>query len=251
MGGVAILLLLFIFGAWWSGSAGWGVALARPFWFIGGRISAGFNSLFAAYAEKGKLVAENEALLNRLSDLEIALRRQDYLLAENESLRQSLGLPQPTSQKIVAQVINNPQYNSFDTFLIDTGANYNSAEHLAVGDLVGLGGSLALGRVISIESKVTKIKLFSAPGSELPAVLGPAAAPIKLIGRGLGNFVAEVPRGLKVNIGDQALFNNYSTNWLVAEVGAVEGDEAETTQRILLRIPVNLAQLNYVEVHHY
>ncbi len=245
------LVLLFIFGAWWSGSATWGVALAKPFWFIGERITAGVSSLFAAYADKGRLVAENEALKNKLSDLEITLLRQDHLIAENESLRQSLGLPQLTSQKLVAQVINNPEHNSFDTFLIDTGSAYNSADHLAVGDLVGLEGSLALGRIITIEPKVTKIKLFSAPGSELPIVLGPDAVPLKLIGRGLGNFVAEVPRGVKVNIHDQALFNNYSTNWLVAEVGAVERDEAETIQRVLLRIPVNLAQLNYVEIYHY
>src|SRR3989344_4382984 len=79
-GGVAVLLILFIFGAWWSGNAGWAATLAKPVWFIGERLAVGFTSLFAAYADKGKLVAENEALLNRLTDLEIALLRQDHLM---------------------------------------------------------------------------------------------------------------------------------------------------------------------------
>ena len=251
LGALLGLLVLFTIGGWWGGNFGLAATLARPFWYLGNRVGAGAGGVLGLIKNKEKILADNEALRLRLEEAELALIKQDQLLAENEELRRSLGLPQPISQKLVAEVLAGPDRSYFDTFLIDTGSDFNQADTLAVGDLVGLKGGLALGRIIEIGTKVSKVKLFSAPGSELLANLGEAATPVKLIGRGLGNFIAEVPRGVGVKVGDQAVFHNYGTDWQVATVGTVEKTDSETLQTVLLRTAVNLNQLRYVEVYHY
>lgn len=250
--GILILLLIFLFGNWVGGGLGVASTLARPFWFVGERLAVGAGGLWALWSDKEKLVVQNEALTNRLADLEARLARQNLLATENEKLRATIGLATPISRKIIAQVISGPDRGPLDTLLVDVGSEQHGLDTLTVGDLVGLEDGLALGRIIEVAAKTSKIKLFSAPGNELPAALGrEASAPIQLVGRGLGNFTAAVPRGVEVLIGDEAIFNKGSKNWLVATVGSVDSGGGETMQKVFLRTPLNLNQLRYVEIYHY
>ncbi len=249
--GLLALLVLFVIGNWWGGNADLASIVARPFWSIGERLVAGSGGLWQLFSNQERLAAENTALKSRLFELEARLAGQNLLIAENEKLRATLGLAETTGQKIITRIISGSEQGPFDTLLVDAGSAQHQTDVLAPGDLVGLENRLALGRVIEVGVKITKIKLFSAPSNELPVTLGTSATPVKLVGRGLGNFIAEVPRGVAVAVGDEAVFNSYSQDWLVAIVGSIDGNDSETTRKVLLRAPPNLSQLRYVEIYHY
>ena len=217
--------------------------LAYP-WLLAQKLASDGSASWATYLSRQEslakenltLKAENESL--RLEVLAGKQAAEDY-----RSLRATLGESVPAAGQTLAKVILAPGRSPFDVLVVDLGKD-NSRALISSGDLAR-SGNIALGTVVSVSAYTAKVKLFSTPQEQLPAVIGPDKVPATLVGRGGGNFIAELPRGVTLALGDLALVPAWGDK-IVAEVGAVDNDPEEPIQTGYLKSPVNLFTLAWL-----
>lgn len=245
---ITVLVLLFAVGLFGHAALRGGLEspalkLAYP-WLLANKLASGGAESWAAYLSRQEtlakenltLKAENEAL--RLEVLAGKQVGEDY-----RSLRATLGESVPAAGQTLAKVILAPNRSPFDVLVVDLGKD-NSRSVIGTGDLVR-SGNIALGTIASVSAYTAKVKLFSTPGEEVSAVIGPDKVPATLVGRGGGNFRAELPRGVTLALGDLALLPAWGDK-IVAEVGAVDNDPEEPIQTVYLKSPVNLFTLAWL-----
>jgi hypothetical protein len=163
-----------------------------------------------------------------------------------EILRAQLGQKPEKVERQTARVLVGWQQGPFDILLIDLGSE-NSLKPLKVGDAVLGPGNVWLGTISEIQARVSKVKLLTLAGEQTPVVVGSERLETTLEGRGGGNFVATIPRGVSIPAGAEASASRLSGDVLVATVGAVEGAETGD-QRVYLRSPLRASALPYVEI---
>ena len=245
---VALVAVLVFGGAFLNQRLGGGaLALSRPFWSardLSASAWLGFTSLFA---NKNKLTLENQALRSELELARAQLQERDLLIQDNTWLRGVLGRTKVSSTRQIARVLVGWQSNPSDIINLDLGRD-NAAPVPQIGENVLTGGNIWLGQVAEVYSKTSKVRLLSLGGQITPAVLGQDRVPVRLTGRGGGNFVAMLPRGVSVVVGDLALVSGVDRDWIVAVVGSVQFDNTGTEQKIFLRQPVRATSLKYVEL---
>lgn len=215
---------------------------ARPFWHMGSRIGTGVESFFIYLESKTKLKKENDIFFQQLTEAETLVLDRNMLLHENEQLKELLGRIDASGFTLSA-VLAKPHASLYDALIIDTG----TLEGVAVGNKVFAFGSVLLGEVSDVGTKTATVKLFSAPGNELNARIETLNIDVTITGRGGGNFEMTIPRDVTVISGTQ-LFLPGITPHIVATVEKNVSDERDPFQKILLTSPVNVNELNWVEV---
>lgn len=248
--GLLALLLILTFAGTGVQRLGAGVAtgLARPFW----RASAGTANIWrnfsAVWKEKKQLVLENQDLQSKLESASLLASEAEHLRQENEDLRTALGRKQASpTPMMLARSLGAAYRGPFDLLTLDLGRN-NSALALKIGDRVTVLGNVWLGSIVQVSSGSSRVRLLTHAGLSTPALLGEDRTPILLVGRGGGNFLATVPRGLMIKAGEPVIVPDLSRDWLVAVVGAVESQENKTEQVLYLRAPLEASRLKYVTV---
>ncbi|MBP9855781.1 MAG: hypothetical protein KBC48_00525 [Candidatus Pacebacteria bacterium] len=189
--------------------------------------------------ENLRLKEENEQL--KLESLSAKQTAENY-----RSLRASLGQYAPRLDQVLAQVLVTPERAPFDTVIVDLGKN-NSTRPIVRGHIAESGG-VVLGEVVEVYPYSAKVRLFSSAGLELPVVVGPSKIPATAIGRGGGNFIASMPRGVTVALGDLVTVPALGER-VLATVGAVDNDPEEPLQKVYLKSPVNLFTLNWLWIN--
>lgn len=186
-----------------------------------------------------QLQAENERL-------KLELLSAEQLAEDYRHLRSTLGERLALPGEVVAKVISGPGRSPFDILLLDLGSA-NSTSPVTLGRMV-LSGDVLLGQIVEVDERVSKAKLFSSAGVEVPVVIGPEKVPATAKGRGGGNFVALLPRGTTVALGDLVTVPAFGGK-LIATVGSVDNDPEEPLQTIYLKSPINLFTLTWVEIY--
>jgi len=223
------------------------VIVAKPFWAARNYLFIGLQPLTNIFQTKGGLIEENKKLQR---DLEAArLLKIDYgvLTRENENLRAIIGLGPIKVGSTVGKVVSHPWNSPYDILMVDVGGNKNQ-EPIQTKDLVTYRGTLALGRVEKVVSGVVKVVLFSIGSSKVAAVIGSERVPVMLTGRGNGNFITELPRNLEIVLGSSVLLVDGKRDYTLGVVGAISKTPGETLQTIYVRSPVNVSELDYVEI---
>ena len=241
-----ILVLVVFGGALIRGrTSGTALSLARPFWQIrqgGANVWQSFHSLLA---NKNNLTRENVNLKAKLVLLEARVATKEQLSSENESLRQLLGRFPGANNSQVARTLLGWPSGPFDILFLDLGRE-NSRSPIKVGDRVLVADDIWLGQLTEVYGQTSKVRLLTFAGQETPAFLAVGRAPLVLHGRGGGNFIATLPRGVAVTPGDKVMVSGVDHDWLVAVVGAVEVNPSQTEETLYLQAPVNARNLNYV-----
>ncbi len=214
----------------------WRGALGGLFWQLASPVVALRDSFS---------VTKVAALTDELARAKAAAADRDILAAENTQLRQLLGRAPAGETRVLASVLQRPPGTPYDTLLVDVGARHG----VVVGQQVSAGGSVMLGDVTTVNDSTSVITLYSAPGRELAAVLlhGATSVPLKLSGQGAGSFVAELPSGTQVAVGDSVVLTGVPGG-MPGTVSAVVAKEGESFVKVYLHLPVNLFDLRYVEV---
>lgn len=193
-----------------------------------------------------ELLIENKSLRAENSKLKNSLLNQNNIKADNAQLRSILGRNQDKAKPIVARVIFLPNFVPYNSLLLDIGRD-NTNYPVKVGDLVIADGVILVGKIASIDTTYSKARLISAEAN-LPVVIGTKNIPAVAVGSGAGNFTITLPKDTPVVVGDRVtapLVNNY----LIGLVGHIEKITSRPTQTILVRTPVNLWQLKWVEIY--
>lgn len=245
---VAAGLLLLGRSSWSSSLQGFALTIGRPFLQFRDNLGGGVSRLVSGFREKESLFLENQRLQETVAALEARLLNYELLKRDNETLREMFGAATPPLLPISAKVISTVWQSPYNLLILDLGSA-NRTRDFQVGDLVLAHNSILLGAVAEISRNTSKVKLFSAPGTELPVAVGETAVPGLAIGRGGGNFKISLPRSLEVKTGDVVTAPSFGDQLVVGVVEAVEKNEESSLQTLFLRTPLNLFQLDYVAIY--
>ncbi|MEK9177500.1 MAG: rod shape-determining protein MreC, partial [Patescibacteria group bacterium] len=110
-------------------------------------------------------------------------------------------------------------------------------------------GDVLIGAISDVLPETSKVSLFSSSGNILYVLIGPSNAPATAVGRGGGQYTAQLPRAVKISAGDFVIVPSIDDKPF-GIVSAVESDSAQSFEIILFASPVNIYQLRWVLVEH-
>lgn len=219
----------------------------RPLWWGSEGLFAGGQTIFDFFRNKNILATENRRLQAENDRLRISLLAKSELESDNEYLRSLFGRSKDKGLPVIGEVIFLPNFIPYQTLLIDVGKN-NLSKRLKVGDLAVIDRTVLVGRVAEIGAWYSKVRLLSAEGN-IAVVIGKKNVPAQANGAGAGNFSVSLPKDTPVYIGDRVvapLFNNL----LVGTVRAISKNPSKPNQEILIKTPINLWQLKWLEIYN-
>ncbi|MFA6253650.1 MAG: rod shape-determining protein MreC [Candidatus Paceibacterota bacterium] len=245
---ILIACLLFVWGSFgrslFSGSLAF---FTKPLWQASDNLgTVAANQLSGLGQSRSALLAENKNLREENRKLKNSLLAQNSIIADNVRLRSIFGRNQNSIKPVVARVIFLPNFVPYNNLLLDIGKN-NRSRSFQVGDLVVADGTILIGRVAEIDDTYTKVRLISAEAN-LSVTIGVKNVPAIASGSGVGNFTITLPKDTPVFEGDRVTTPSLG-NYLIGSVGHIEKMASRPTQTILVRTPVNLWQLKWLEIY--
>ena len=144
---------------------------------------------------------------------------------------------------LLGAVLVKPFMSPYDTLIIDVG----TSNGVLAGDIVEVEGNTFIGFVSEVYNNTSKVVLYSSPGEKVKVLIGDNDIEKEAIGLGSGNFKVEIPTEIDVKEGDSIVIPSISTN-IFGVVEKVEFKESDSFQNVLFKIPINIAELKWVEV---
>lgn len=215
-----------------------GITIARGTHAIGGW----FVAIGTSVSSKNSLANENTALKNQVAELTARLASSDQVARENANLKSAMGRSE-ANHFTLATVIEKPPHSLYDTLVIDGG----SAVGFMVGQSVYANGETPIGSIEQVLPSTAIVKLYSAPGEETEARLMPSNIDVTLVGKGGGNFSTTIPHDVTVTDGATVMTKETNAS-TIAVFQKVVSDARDSFQTILLGAPLNIYELNFVEV---
>lgn len=243
----AIFLLVVLGGIGRDFLTGPLIWLTKPLW----QVSDKFGTVLATTAtglgqNRQSLLVENKNLREENNKLKTQLLAKSDIETDNIKLRAILGHRSDKIEPIVARVIFLPNFMPYNNLLLDLGQT-NSLRRLKTGDLVVADGVVLIARLVEIGATYSKARLISAE-TNLPVIIGNQNIPAVAVGSGIGNFTITLPKATPIMIGDRVT-TPLPDNYLIGTVGHIEKLVSRPTQTILVRTPINLWQLKWLEIY--
>lgn len=222
------------------------IALTRPLWVIENHTMVLGGDLFNFLRSHKSLVEENRHLEEEVFKLKVELVSKDLIVKDYERLSAIVGRTTNQNVPIIGRVILKPNRSPYDLILVDVGSE--GPRPVKVGDIARLNRDTTIGRVVNVAGQTATVELFSSPGLETAVLVGADRIQATTTGRGGGNMLLELPRGLMIDIGDSVVLPT-SKGELVGLVGQVINDQSEPAQKILVSLPANLFHLSWIEFY--
>lgn len=214
------------------------------------------------------LLAENEALKIRIQELSIQDVSVDLLRTQRNQLLSALGRPELDIDSIatstssttndiksfitslskdslytLAAILLRPPLAPFDEFIIDAGADRG----IVSGSKVYAPGNILIGTTSDVLDHTSKVILFSSPGEKYPIFIGPDNVPATAVGRGGGQYEAQVPQATTIKEGDIVTDASLGDG-IFGKVTKIINNPADPYTTILFSPPINIYQLRWVFV---
>ncbi len=191
---------------------------------------------------KNSLLKENETLVEKIRSKETSLLMLDTLKQENENLKNMLARI-PEGRIILGVVLTRPPVSPYDTLVIDIG----SRDGIEVGALVYTASDVIIGEIAEVYPHQSKVSLFSTPGKKINVLFTGSKINTEATGRGGGNFIANVPASADIKEGDIVILPNIKFH-ILGVVESIIVDSADSFSTILFKTPINIYDINFVEV---
>ncbi|OHA47308.1 MAG: hypothetical protein A2541_00790 [Candidatus Taylorbacteria bacterium RIFOXYD2_FULL_36_9] len=216
-------------------------SVAKPFWQV--KNSIVYSSFFEYFKFKQSLINERVALEQKLFLAGNLLADNNILRNENEVLKDLLGRKEIKGKTVLASILVKPPQIPYDTLIVDIGEDYE----IKVGDKVLASANVYIGEISEVLTHSSKIILYSSPDQKLPVKLGTNSVSVEAIGMGGGNFNISLPREVEVKEGDTIVIPSITAN-VFGIVEKVDFKEKDSFQTVLFKSPVNISELNFVEI---
>lgn len=215
--------------------------IATPFWKAE---SAIMNSHFFEYFKSKQTLINEKLELERKLFLAGNLMAENIVLEnENGTLKDMLGRKEIKQNTVLAVVLVKPPLTPYDMLTVDIG----SADGVHVGDKVIANANIYIGEVSEVQAHTSKVILYSTPGRKLSVMLGNNSVSVEAVGAGAGNFNIYLPREVEVKEGDVIVVPAITAN-VFGIVEKVNFKDKDSFQTVLFKSPVNISELNFVEV---
>ena len=192
------------------------------------------------FATRAGLARENQALKEQLATLEARLPALEVRESRMEELEQAAHLASE-APGTTAPILSRPAASPYSTFSIGAG----EGEGLERGARVLSTNGFVLGHIIDTAAHEALVEELFAAGKQIEAQIDGRA--ITLEGKGGGNALGELPRGVPVAIGT-AVFARGEASHAIGLVGHVEGEPSSASVKVYVRTPINLQTLSLVFV---
>lgn len=209
-------------------------AIAKPFWRVE------FTAQSGGLRSATSLIAENEDLRRQITENETRLATVSSLEAENAELKDMLGRASSTP-RLLAAVLMRPPLSQYDELIIDVGADHN----ISTTTKVYAPGNILIGRVVDVLGSTARVTLFSSPGEKYDVLIGNTHISATAVGRGGGQYSADLPRDAVVREGDIVSAPSLNDR-AFGIVSTILADPANPFETILFAPPVNIYQLSWV-----
>ena len=246
---VFFVLIYFRMGIW-NGLSYISYEVFRPILILGNNIGEKFKNTSSYFAFKNSLYLENQNLKSQISESQADRANYDSVVMENVNLKEILGRKNEKAVVVLATILSRPNQNIYDTLIIDAGIR----EGIKIGDKVFAKGNVPIGRIDLVYDNSSKVILYSNSLERTQAVVSHATVGqvggdifLELIGRGGGNFEMILPRDFVLQKDDQVLMPGLNP-YVLAIVETVISDPRDPFTKALLRSPVNVWELKFVEV---
>lgn len=212
------------------------ITIAKPFW------RADFSIESGSLDTPATLLAENESLRRDLADISTRISLISAIEQENADLQSLFGRA-TTTTRLAAAVISRPPRSSYDEIIIDVGTD----EGVRIGDRVYAPGDVPIGTVTDVVSGVSKVSLFSSPGTSRDVFIGTAHIPAVARGQGGGQYAALVPNATSIPLGEMVVDADASAGRMpLGLVTRVISDPAQAFETVLFAPSVNIYELRWV-----
>ena len=219
-------------------------------------VSGSVTGYFQSLANLRSAQDENGALRQKVQELEVQIKQQEELAAENERLKSLLGLKEQSQYKIVpARVIGRDPSAWFDSSIINRG----SLDGVKLNMPIVTDGGL-VGRVASVSPVTSQVWLVSKDKSGLGGVVGELgnSNALGVVG-GTGKKdlleMRYVPGSVNVNVGDSVYTSGqdgiFPAGLKIGTVVEVGSGSATTPHQIFIRPGAGLDSMQEVGVLLY
>ena len=216
--------------------------LFKPLWVMEENIASNTNLFFANFRSKQALETENQNLKQQVQDVSAKLVDRNTLLSENESLKALLAR-KVSENFMLGVVLIKPNRSLYDTLVIDLGTNSG----ITVGALVYADGTVPIGTITSVAKITSIVTLFTTAEQKTVGRIDGLNIDVDLIGRGGGNFQIQVPRDVTLQPNTNVFLPGIIPK-VIAVVTKSITDPRDPMQTFLLTSPVNINELNWVQV---
>ena len=215
--------------------------IASPIWKLENTI---LNSSLIGYFKSKQALIDDKTIMEQKLFLAGNLPAlNDTLQIENEYLKDLLGRKDTKQKTVLASVLVKPPQTPYDSLIIDIGDDYG----VKVGDKVMANANVYVGEVGEVLPHSAKITLYSTPGKKLSVVLGKNSVTAEAVGMGGGNFNIFLPKEIEIKEGDVIVIPSITAN-VFGIVERVNFKDKDSFQTILFKSPVNVSELNFVEI---
>ncbi len=239
--------------------------IVRPFWRMEFSIASGsldspsvllaenealkikLQTMIADNASVGGIQAENEELLSLLgrSSNAIDLTSTSSVLTSFSTSTTSFDIASlagiTNNSRILAAVLVRPPFAPYDEFVVDVGSNRG----IVAGAKVFAPGGILIGTTTDVLGETSKVSLFSSPGETYPVLIGSQHVPTTAIGRGGGQYEAQIPQATQIAIGD-IVYDASLGDGVFGTVTQVLNNPANPFETILFAPVINIFQLRWV-----
>ncbi len=201
------------------------------------------RAIITRLTPKADIIAQNTDLKNQIESYKAGLLELQIVRDENTKLRTELSYIKNPSDVVVARILAKPSQSLYNSLVIDQG----SKDGVVLGQLVVTQGTIGLGKISSVSANTATVELFSGPQFDSNLVMNNQNITVPAKGKGGGNFEIHIPREIVVTDGDILGLPEHPSV-AVGVVKSIIFDPRDPFQTVLARTPLNLQELNFVEV---
>lgn len=219
-------------------------------------VSSSVNNYFQSISTLRTAQSENDALKQRIQELEVEIQTDKSLALENERLKGLLQLREESQYKLLpAQIIGRDTSAWFDSSIINRG----SLDGVKLNMPIVTNGGL-VGRVTAVSPLTAQIALITKEKSGLGAVVGELGASnaLGVVSGGGKREILEmgyVPGSIEVKVGESVYTTGqdgiYPAGLKLGEVVEVQADSATQPQRIFIQPSAKFISMQEVAVLLY
>lgn len=213
----------------------------RPLWHAGNAISGFISNVSVSLTSKQSLQNRIDELERRLLSEQQSIAQAELLKNENQRLME-LWDQRVYENTVLARILVRPTVSPYDTVVIDAG----SGSGITVDDIV-IVDNIPIGKVTRALTSTSMVELFSTSGVESDVLVGFDGVPARAVGQGGGTFRLDLPRDIEISEGDIVVLARFPSS-VLASVEAVLVEASDPFQTILFKNPINISDLDWVEV---